>query len=73
MENISFFEIVESFFEQINPINNYELYNNIYQEDENINYQKEENINYQKEEKSLFEVIKSFFDDLYGYILYDDE
>jgi hypothetical protein len=72
MENISFFDIVESFFEQINPINHYELYNNIYQE-ENINYQKEENINYKKEEKSLFEVIKSFFDDLYGYNLYDDE
>jgi len=64
MENISFFDIVESFFEQINPINHYELYDNI--------YQKEENINYQKEEKSLFEVIKSFFDDLYGYNLYDD-
>jgi hypothetical protein len=55
MENISFFDIVESFFEQINPINHYEINNNIYQE------------------KSLFEVIKSFFDNLYGYYLYDDE
>jgi len=65
MENISLFDIVESFFQQINPTNNYEVYNNIYKEEENNIYKEEENI--------LFEVIKSFLSNLYGYNLYDDE
>ena len=65
MENISLFDIVESFFQQINPTNNYEVYNSIYKEEENSIYKEEENI--------LFEVIKSFLSNLYGYNLYDDE
>jgi len=66
MENISLFDIVESFFQQINPTNNYEVYNNIYKEEENNIYKEEE-------ENILFEVIKSFLSNLYGYNLYDDE
>ena len=56
MEITSFFNIIESFFEKINPINHYKVYNNIYQEENSI---------YQEEEIFLFEVIKSFFDNLY--------
>jgi hypothetical protein len=81
MENISLFDIVESFFQQINPTNNYEVYNSIYKEEENSIYKEEENSIYKEEEDSiykeeeniLFEVIKSFLSNLYGYNLYDDE
>jgi hypothetical protein len=74
MENISLFDIVESFFQQINPTNNYEVYNNIYKEEENNIYKEEENNIYKEEEENiLFEVIKSFLSNLYGYNLYDDE
>jgi hypothetical protein len=80
MENISFFDIIESFFEQINPIQKYnyesceslgEQINNIF--DYDVDDVKHEDKTNDKQNNSLMEIIRLFFENMNGYNLYDDE